>query len=93
MSLYLENTGGKISVHTETITHGFTGFSLPPTVQFPFKLEHLIHALNAGLFFKDESHEKLFSTQYTDKKENKIFPIYKEIQMGSVANVEVLPNI
>ncbi len=27
----------------------------------------------------------MHAVQYTDKKENKIFLIYKEIQMGSVA--------
>jgi hypothetical protein len=39
----------------------------------------------------------LFPETYTDKKENKTFLIYKEIQMGSVAKSykyeEGLPNI
>jgi hypothetical protein len=34
----------------------------------------------------------ILSTVYTDKKENQIFLIYKEIQSGAVAVEEGLPN-
>jgi hypothetical protein len=33
------------------------------------------------------------SCSYTDKKEKKIFLMYKEIQMGAVAKTGRLPNI
>jgi hypothetical protein len=42
--------------------------------------------LRAGLFdFAREEENPLSNITYTDKKENKIFLIYKEIQSGAVA--------
>jgi hypothetical protein len=44
---------------------------------------------------KESEQERYKVEQYTDKKEKKIFLIYKEIQMGSCAKIceEGLPNI
>jgi hypothetical protein len=43
-----------------------------------------VHALLCDVAIAESTIVKQAS--YTDKKENKIFPIYKEIQMGSGAN-------
>ncbi len=60
------------------------GFRYEQLDQFPQKKRGKNRNLQLGSTFLDRLYTEIFRIQYTDKKENKIFFMYKEIQRDRV---------